>query len=106
MRAIAAFVVLLAAGLVVAAMPWGEKKVSSDGYVVTSGATHVALLGDGESQIRIVASDVRRPYAAAGDTFFTLLENQPREFAFPGSIDTVHVATGTASYVLVTWGSW
>ena len=109
MRAIVVLVVLavlLVAGLSTATMPWGEKKITSSGGINISGATHAAVVADGDAQVQFFAGGWRRPNHAGGDTVYTLGESLPREFSSPVGIDSVYVLMGTATGVVVTWGSW
>lgn len=101
-----ALLLLVVAALCTAALPRGEKKVTSDGNVTVTGSSEVELLADGEARVTIRYavgdSTVAAPAAATGDTSFTIVSGVPR--AFNGlNLRYVYVDLVDASYVIVTW---
>jgi len=104
MRAFCVFAILLVAGLALAVLPGGEKKLSADAGINLTGHTTVELLADGEAKIRLWSGGVRFPYSASGDTWYTIQDGLPRSFEPSGAgLDSIYVDLVDASYVIVTW---
>jgi hypothetical protein len=87
-----------------AALPYGEKLVTSDGNIVVTGASEVELLADGNAKASIRRGDdlARFPGSASGDTAYTLVEGQARKFTGT-QLRHVYIDLDTATYVIVTW---
>jgi hypothetical protein len=96
------------AGTVIAALPYGESKVTADGNVDITGASSVELLTDGTATATIRRYDARGdslaawPGAAAGDTAYNLVDGVPRTFSGT-QLRHVYIDLDGATYCIVTW---
>jgi hypothetical protein len=97
---------VLLAGFAVAALPVGEKVLSTDATVITQGVSHVVIRADGTAAVRIYSRATRYPYSASGDTVYTVRDGEPAPFSAAGGIDSVKIVFDDATEVIVTWGSW
>ena len=101
--AITAVAIMLLVGAALAALPIGEKKVTADGNVNVRGSALVELLADGEAKITIRRNGgLAYPYAASGDTSFTIQDGVARTFQTT-MLEDVYVDLVDATYVIVTW---
>ncbi len=101
-----AAIVLLVAAVCYAALPIGEKTLTSDDMIITRGATHIVIRADGSAFIRVYSRGVRYPYHASSDSVYTVDDTSPAPFSAVSGIDSVKVVLDEATAVTVTWGSW
>ena len=102
-RALTLIVLLAMAGAVVAALPYGEKKLTADGNVTVTGSSEIEVLADGEARVSIRnTAGTRYPAAASGDTCYTLQDGVPRTFS-GSALQYVYVDLVSATTVVVTW---